>query len=301
MALNMKAALLVCLGIISGISYVLQQFTAPAMALASPLSIEHVALVAVPDSATRGTGRAGADGGWRVRAAQQLAQPSATAQRDAPSAVAATPLPIVTAAPPRVVEADPADVPALVYDPPEQPGAVLVADAQVVDDAADDAATPALAEAAPTDTPGRMKRYTVARGDSLARIARREWGSTDPRLIDLLVAANPQLEGRRHRILRGEPLRIPDQVVADRVLTGGGRRGADRMRLASTVADAPEIAQPQWYVVKRNDTLASIARRYLNDDKRWREIVEVNDKLNPNRIFPGMKIKLPPAIRIAAS
>ena len=46
------------------------------------------------------------------------------------------------------------------------------------------------------------------------------------------------------------------------------------------------------YVVKKGDTLWSIALRYYNDGEKYRIIAQNNDIKNPNLIYPGQIIKL---------
>lgn len=61
-------------------------------------------------------------------------------------------------------------------------------------------------------------------------------------------------------------------------------------------APAPEPSNPGGtYTVKKGDSLSQIAKKTLGDMNRWREIFELNrDKLSdPNRIFPGLVLKLP--------
>ncbi len=130
--------------------------------------------------------------------------------------------------------------------------------------------------------------YHVVKGDTLVRIARREWQSDDERLLKLLMDTNPRLHKRRAgRILAGERLMIPDRATAERVLAG--------MPVRLPTSEAVASAEPavQWYTVKENDSLSRIAQRELNDGRRWREILKLNKKLKADRIFPGTKIKIP--------
>lgn len=49
------------------------------------------------------------------------------------------------------------------------------------------------------------------------------------------------------------------------------------------------------YVVRKGDTLFSLARRFYNDERRWRDIWQANrDKLpDPNKLAVGMTLVLP--------
>lgn len=49
------------------------------------------------------------------------------------------------------------------------------------------------------------------------------------------------------------------------------------------------------YTVKDKDTLSSIAKNVLGDEKRWQEIAKLNPQINPNRIKAGMVINMPAA------
>jgi len=56
-----------------------------------------------------------------------------------------------------------------------------------------------------------------------------------------------------------------------------------------------ETATERWYTIRGSDSLASIARDGLKDSRRWRELADVNGLRDPNKIIPGMRLKLPPA------
>ncbi|RNC28798.1 MAG: Spore coat assembly protein ExsA [Candidatus Dichloromethanomonas elyunquensis] len=49
--------------------------------------------------------------------------------------------------------------------------------------------------------------------------------------------------------------------------------------------------QPQVYVVKKGDTVYKIAKRYGLD---WRELAGYNHLGNPNLIYPGERLFIPP-------
>lgn len=55
-------------------------------------------------------------------------------------------------------------------------------------------------------------------------------------------------------------------------------------------ADNREI--PDTVTVQRGDTLWAIARKYLNDGEKYRELQKINDIVNPNRLQIGQIIKL---------
>lgn len=63
---------------------------------------------------------------------------------------------------------------------------------------------------------------------------------------------------------------------------------------AATSRPAPST--PKTYTVKPGDTLWAIAKKFLGDGKRWREIYNNNINVigkDPNLIFPGQVLRIP--------
>ncbi|HEX6899551.1 MAG TPA: LysM peptidoglycan-binding domain-containing protein [Thermoanaerobaculia bacterium] len=59
-------------------------------------------------------------------------------------------------------------------------------------------------------------------------------------------------------------------------------------------AGAQTQAPPTWYTVRPGDSLETIAARFLGTSQRWPEIHRLNpDIANPNRIEPGLRIRMP--------
>lgn len=302
MTLNAKAAIVLCLGFVGGLSWLLHGAAPPPTTRPSPLVAGR--------GAARGLARGGAvrqpvpdtDLDRWERWTRQFEREHAVVRELAShrsDALALAYVPAINVAGPAVAP------PALVYD---RAGAGSADELVVVAAEQPEEPTAAGQGVAPVDVPaGKMaaaglsppRRYRVARGDTLMKLVRREWDSSDARLVELLVAANPQLSGRRNRILVGEELLLPSEAVARRVLEGGWKPAEGVAgQLAAAAEDA--TARVRWYTIKKNDSLTSIARRFLNDGRRWREILELNEALDSDKIFPGVRIKLPPAIRLAS-
>jgi len=55
-----------------------------------------------------------------------------------------------------------------------------------------------------------------------------------------------------------------------------------------------EPAAASTYVVRKGDTLWSVAQRLLGDGKRWKEIAEANPGLSPSKLPVGQTLKIPP-------
>jgi nucleoid-associated protein YgaU len=66
----------------------------------------------------------------------------------------------------------------------------------------------------------------------------------------------------------------------------------------STTGEADEPLAPiggQVYTVQKGDTLYKLARRFYNDQSRWRDIWEANRNRipDPDKIAVGMKLIIP--------
>ena len=57
--------------------------------------------------------------------------------------------------------------------------------------------------------------------------------------------------------------------------------------------ERPEKPKPRKHTVVRGDTLWGIAKRELNDGRRYMEIARLNNIPNPNLIFVGQVLRLP--------
>lgn len=313
MALNAKMAMLICSLCIGGSSWLLQSVTVREIRVMSP-----VVTASVPVAAALGPRSAPADEWSRppeptdMRAAlvRKFAEPNpldAEAERKAaaaPSLAIADPDATGTPQPVRLppvarhtedpeVMAEPAPiedwhVETVAYVEPRE---VPAADGAAAYAYAGDAPDTDLEDIEPNEPPmTRLRSYVVSRGETLTGIARRECGTSDPRMVELLIEQNPHLRKREGLVWAGETLQVPDADSARRMLA------AIDARDVVPIEQAPAY---RWYTVQKNDSLIRIAQRELNDGDRWREILKLNDSLKPNRIYPGERIKLPAPMRVA--
>ncbi|MBI4545597.1 MAG: D-alanyl-D-alanine carboxypeptidase/D-alanyl-D-alanine-endopeptidase [Gemmatimonadetes bacterium] len=127
------------------------------------------------------------------------------------------------------------------------------------------------ADAAPItpDSAAAPRFHSVRAGETLTGIARR-WGTT----VDALRAANSGVDPRRIR--PGQKLRLPTTSAEAPAASGA----ADRKQAARA------------YVIRRGDTLEGIARRHRLTVEALRA---ANPGVNPRRLMPGRKLRLPPA------
>jgi nucleoid-associated protein YgaU len=121
--------------------------------------------------------------------------------------------------------------------------------------------------------PAAHTPYVVKEGDTLSSIAQ-EWFGQATRW-DLIQQANPAVEPSRLR--RGQILLLPARnTTRDHTERPGSRSGA--------------------YTVRSGDTLSSIARARLGDERHWRLLYQANRRLigpNPDAIAVGMELIIP--------
>lgn len=72
---------------------------------------------------------------------------------------------------------------------------------------------------------------------------------------------------------------------------------ADFSDVTATVDSTAEIIGERNYTIEKGDTLSKIAKEQLGHASAWKQIFEANRDVldDPDRIFPGQVIKLPPA------
>lgn len=100
-----------------------------------------------------------------------------------------------------------------------------------------------------------------------------------------------------------KPQLKPTDQIADEVIAGKWGNGADRKkRLTDAGYDYDDVqkavnqkmnAKKQtahvYYVVKRGDTLSGIASKYSTT---WQKLQDMNGIRNPNKIYPGQRIRV---------
>ncbi len=193
--------------------------------------------------------------------------------------------------------------------------------------------TPPPAEpvkAVPSPRPALPKEYIVRKGDKLGRIVESLYGTASARVIDFFVKANKERIKNKDMVVEGQKLSVPDlpadmfepvqrlnlahaDVVKasalDAAINDSPRRAPVDVKQSSTDKPAdPGAAKPakeiraneppaketaRVYEVQAKDTLTSIAREQLGSESSWREIQKLNKGIDPTKIRPGTKIKLP--------
>ena len=126
-----------------------------------------------------------------------------------------------------------------------------------------------------TEAAAKDNTYVIAAGDTLYGIAMKRYG--DPKFVSAIEAANPGIDARA--------LRVGDRIVLPE------RQAAESEPEAAAAAAAPKV-----YVVRRNDTLIGIARRFYGDAATYRTIYEANRDVlsSPHAtLYVGMRLRLP--------
>jgi len=123
--------------------------------------------------------------------------------------------------------------------------------------------------------------YTVARGDSLWTIAKKNHLN-----VSELAAANNLKSGAQVRI--GQKLLIPSKPVPG--LTAPPAPAAKAPAAASAPTAAKTAGETVRHVVKPNETLGAIARKY---GVKVGDIATANNISDPARIRPGVELVIP--------
>lgn len=118
---------------------------------------------------------------------------------------------------------------------------------------------------------GIPRVYKVRKGDILWNVVVKRWKLKES-FCAAIARANPKV--RMTRLGAGRRLEIPNPQA---YFSGGKpvQRGTRR------------------YEVQVGDRLETISRAHLGKKSRWREILGVNPGLDPKKIRPGQRIRLP--------
>jgi LysM repeat protein len=159
------------------------------------------------------------------------------------------------------------------------------------------------------DAAGSAQTYVAQPGDSLSRIAAKFLGSGIKSNRDLIVKANPSLQGNENMIIAGKTYQIPaagktatSKTQAPVATAAQTPTAVDdtTAKTASATEDKPSKAAKDasyFYTVQPGDNLTKIARDEVGDVRAIAAIQELNaDKLkgeNHDIVIAGSKIRLP--------
>jgi nucleoid-associated protein YgaU len=149
---------------------------------------------------------------------------------------------------------------------------------------------PLPAPIAPTATPvvpePTFRTVKIQRGDTFAIIAKRELGSSAR--YKELVDANPGLTATK--LVAGKEIRIPVAAASPAPSTP-----AVVDPFAPTAAPVAPVADEKTYVVRKGDTLSSIASREMGATNKWGELAKANEDVlhGSTALKIGMKLRIP--------
>lgn len=167
-----------------------------------------------------------------------------------------------------------------------------------------------------TISTGVEKMHPVQRGETVATLAQKYYG--DKNLAKQLASYNAKRLSANGTVREGVTLRIPpkDVLIGDAVLspTSAGRTdssvgpvaaatkpaapkgtkaSADKAKAEKPATEKTKATGPRTYVVKKGDTLMSIASKELGSAKRWEALLVANPSIDENSLRAGMTIKIP--------
>jgi nucleoid-associated protein YgaU len=132
--------------------------------------------------------------------------------------------------------------------------------------------------------------YVVQKGDNLMLIASRTLGSKSrwTEIRDM----NPRIDPKSLKV--GTKLTMPASASVS-------KSGAPAAAPVHKSATAPALKSPSGstggstgtYVVRKGDTMKSIAEHALGDSARWKEIAASNPKLDPHHLSVGTSLRMP--------
>ncbi len=89
-----------------------------------------------------------------------------------------------------------------------------------------------------------------------------------------------------------------EELAAERKMMADARKRfeEEQQKKEETKEEEKKAKVKQVYVVQAGDSLSKIAKKLMDDAKRWPEIYELNKELigdDPNLIHPGQELKIP--------
>ncbi|PZO64770.1 MAG: peptidoglycan-binding protein LysM [Paracoccus denitrificans] len=103
-----------------------------------------------------------------------------------------------------------------------------------------------------------------------------------------------------HLYLTGDTVRVENKG-ADRetmeklILAVGNIKGIAKVEAELPPAAPGTPTDPVFHAVKKGENLSAIAKEYLGDANRYREIFEANKPMlsDPDKIYPGQSLRIP--------
>jgi LysM repeat protein len=170
---------------------------------------------------------------------------------------------------------------------------------------------PSPAPRVQTPPPAPSREYVVKSGDSFSRIARVQLGAESRwrEIADLNPKVDPKSLGVGQKLILpsgAQGAQASDGMIADDASAKTSKpTPAKSGRASSAGSSTPKkaekpLASNRACVVQKGDTLRSIARRELGDERRWKEIASANPGVDPKKLAIGARLKLPKGEELVA-
>jgi nucleoid-associated protein YgaU len=110
--------------------------------------------------------------------------------------------------------------------------------------------------------------------------------------------ANPGIEGLTVEFNDGvvslSGAAASSEAMEKAVLMAGNVQGVAEVKIDGLQAP-PVEAKVEYYVIKKGDTLSAVAKQFYGKPNDYPRIFEANREVikDPNKIFPGQKIRIP--------
>ncbi len=141
----------------------------------------------------------------------------------------------------------------------------------------------------------RSRKYVVKKGDSYEKIARSELGDSKKwRLIQEMNKDVPP-----SKLYPGSLILLPSEEEAAmlKALPFAPASASSSPSTAKAPAEklVASVGDPEYYTVKKGDTLYSLAKEYLRDGNKWRLIADANPgKIRgASQITAGTRLRIP--------
>jgi LysM repeat protein len=153
-----------------------------------------------------------------------------------------------------------------------------------------------------TNKPALERFYVVAKGDSLASIAKRFYGPEEGNRrvnIDKIYLANKGILKSKDNILVGQKLVIPS---LSKDIAGSGNKSVLNSNVFTKVesigrkglfGSQTSASRGRSYTVKKGENLWAIAEKELGNGSRYKEITRLNKIKDADTVEAGTKLTLP--------
>lgn len=131
--------------------------------------------------------------------------------------------------------------------------------------------------------------YNWARGGSRVKVTYGSFDNGTWRITELSIKAIKRGLTTNNFVM-GE-LSITFEEVIDIVVGTGPVSGG--VKPPSSGGGTTKKPTPTSYTVKKGDNLTKISIKFYGTGSKWRKIADYNKLKNPNKLYPGQKLKIP--------